>query len=195
MCGIAGITLASEGAPPKEREIRAMLPALRHRGPDGTGVHRDDRCALGHTRLSIIDVAGGAQPLSNEDGSIWVSFNGEIFNYVELRQELLGAGHRFRTQSDTEVIVHGYEEWGDHFVHRLNGQFAIALWDAPRRRLTLLRDRPGILPLYYAELMGRLCFASEVKSLLAVLPETPRLDAVGLDQIFTGWATAAPRTV
>lgn len=172
-----------------------MLPALRHRGPDGTGVHRDDRVALGHTRLSIIDLAGGAQPLANEDHSIWVSFNGEIFNYVELRRELESAGHRFRTRTDTEVLVHGYEEWGDGFVHHLNGQFAFALWDAPRRRLTLLRDRPGILPLYYTEVSGRLCFASEIKSLLAALPRAPRLDPIALDQLFTGWAPVAPRTV
>src|SRR5688572_22639417 len=140
MCGIAGIALTSGGATPEEHAIRAMLPALGHRGPDGTGVYRDERVALGHTRLSIIDLAGGAQPLSNEDGTMWVSFNGEIFNYVELRRELESAGHRFRTQTDTEVIVHAYEQWGDDFVQRLNGQFAIALWDAPRRRLTLLRD-------------------------------------------------------
>jgi len=194
MCGIAGIAVRVGEAPPEEHAIRAMLPALGHRGPDGTGVYRDERVALGHTRLSIIDLTGGAQPLSNEDGSIWVSFNGEIFNYVELRRELESAGHRFRTQTDTEVIVHGYEQWGDDFVQRLNGQFAIALWDAPRRRLTLLRDRPGILPLFYTQVSDRLCFASEIKSLLAVLPEPPRLDPLGVDQVFTGWAPAAPRT-
>jgi asparagine synthase (glutamine-hydrolysing) len=171
-----------------------MLPALGHRGPDGTGVYRDGRVALGHTRLSIIDLAGGAQPLSNEDDSIWVSFNGEIFNYVELRRDLETAGHEFKTRTDTEVLVHGYEQWGDDFVYHLNGQFAFALWDRPRRRLVLLRDRPGILPLFYVVSAGRLRFASEVKSLLATFKEPPRLDPVALDQIFTGWAPSAPRT-
>jgi len=194
MCGIAGIALLNEGPPPEEAAVRAMLPALRHRGPDGCGVFVDRRVALGHTRLSIIDLAGGAQPLANEDDSIWVTFNGEIFNYVELRRELEAAGHRFRTRTDTEVIVHGYEEWGDEFVQRLNGQFAIGLWDAPRRRLVLLRDRPGILPLFYTESGGRLEFASEVKSLLAARRVAPRLDPVALDQVFTGWSPVAPRT-
>lgn len=195
MCGIAGIAALGSGAPPTTADVAAMLPALAHRGPDGSGVHVDGPIALGHTRLSIIDLATGAQPLSNEDGSVWVTFNGEIFNYVELRAELLAAGHRFRTTSDTEVIVHAYEQWGDDFVGRLNGQFAFALWDAPRRRLVLLRDRPGILPLYYTVSDGRLCFASELKALLPTFRSAPRLDAIALDQIFTGWAPAAPRTV
>ena len=173
-----------------------MLPALRHRGPDGSGVYVDDRVALGHTRLSIIDLESGAQPIHNEDGSVHVSFNGEIFNYVELRRELEAAGHRFRTRTDTEVIVHGYEEWGDDFVERLNGQFAIALWDARGRRLTLLRDRPGIIPLFYTTWgSDRLYFASEIKSLLARAPGPPRMDLAALDQVFTGWAPAAPRTM
>jgi asparagine synthase (glutamine-hydrolysing) len=194
MCGIAGIALSSTGPSPTEGEVRTMLPPLRHRGPDGDGVFVDPFVALGHTRLSIIDLAGGAQPIHNEDRSVWVTFNGEIFNYVELRVELEAAGHRFYTHTDTEVLVHGYEEWGDDLPHHLNGQFAIALWDAPRRRLTLLRDRPGILPLYYVNDGRRLRFASEVKSLLATMPCAPRLDPVALDQIFTGWSPVAPRT-
>ncbi len=194
MCGIAGIALLASGLPPTESDVRSMLPAIAHRGPDGEGVYVGTGIALGHRRLSIIDLAGGAQPIANEDATIWTTFNGEIFNYVELRCELEAAGHRFRSNTDTEVIVHGYEEWGDDFVQRLNGQFAIGLWDARRRRLTLLRDRPGILPLYHSVHGGRLHFASEVKSILATLPHAPRLDALGLDQIFTGWAPAAPRT-
>ncbi len=194
MCGIAGIARTAAGPPPTETDVRAMLPALRHRGPDGNGVYVGDGIALGHTRLSIIDLEGGAQPMHNEDRTVWVTFNGEIFNYVELRQELLAQGHAFHTASDTEVLVHAYEEWGDDFVHHLNGQFAIGLWDARRRRLVLVRDRPGILPLYYIEDGGRLRFASEVKSLLATCRAAPQLDAVALDQIFTGWSPAAPRT-
>ncbi len=195
MCGIAGIARMEGGPPPGEREIRAMLPALHHRGPDGTGVYRDEHVALGHTRLSIIDLEGGSQPIHNEDRSVWVSFNGEIFNYIELRDELVALGHRFQTQTDTEVLVHGYEEWGDDLAGHLNGQFAIALWDLRARRLTLLRDRAGILPLCYRIGEGRLAFASEVKSLLTTLPAAPRLDPIALDQIFTGWSPVSPRTI
>ena len=195
MCGIAGIVLTSLGPSPSESEVRAMLPSLQHRGPDGQGVFVSDGVALGHVRLSIIDIGGGAQPMHNEDRTIWVTFNGEIFNYVELRRELIAAGHRFHTQSDTEVLVHAYEQWGDDFVQHLNGQFAFGLWDAVRRRLVLVRDRPGILPLFYVHNGGRLRFASEVKSLLATFRIAPRLDAIALDQIFTGWAPAAPRTI
>lgn len=195
MCGIAGIACVGDGPPPGESEIRSMLPSLSHRGPDGTGVYRDEHVALGHTRLSIIDLEGGSQPIHNEDQSVWVSFNGEIFNYIELRDELRSLGHRFLTQTDTEVLVHGYEEWGDGLADHLNGQFAIALWDLRARRLTLLRDRPGILPLFYRLDGKRLSFASEVKSLLATLPSAPSLDAVALDQIFTGWSPVSPRTI
>jgi len=150
MCGIAGIAALSPVAVRvDEPAVRRMLPPLRHRGPDGSGVYLDPRgkVGLGHTRLSIIDLEGGAQPLPNEDRSVWVSFNGEIFNYLELREILVKAGHRFHSRSDTEVIVHAYEQYGDEFVQQLNGQFAIALWDASRQRLLLIRDRVGILPL------------------------------------------------
>ena len=150
MCGITGLVALSAQTRISESDIRRMLPALRHRGPDGSGVYLDPngRIGLGHTRLSIIDLEGGAQPMANEDRTVWVSFNGEIFNYIELREILLNAGHRFRTHSDTEVIVHAYEQYGDDFVQHLNGQFAIALWDAHRQRLLLIRDRVGILPLF-----------------------------------------------
>lgn len=180
-----------------EAEVRRMLPALRHRGPDGNGVYLDRRGAagLGHTRLSIVDLAGGAQPMTNEDRTVWVSFNGEIFNYIELRETLLKAGHQFRTQSDTEVIVHAYEEYGDGFVQQLNGQFAIALWDVIRRRLLLVRDRIGIHPLFYTVQNGRLLFASEVKAILPLLQAAPRLSAPALDQIFTFWAPRSPNTL
>ncbi len=173
-----------------------MAGALHHRGPDEFGVYRDGRAGLAHARLSIIDLATGQQPLCNEDETLWVSFNGEIFNYLELRPELEKLGHRFRTHSDTEVIVHAYEAWGDKAFARFNGQFAIALWDAKAGRLTLARDRVGVRPLYHCEHAGRLYFASEVKAIFAAGPAIRRaFDPVGLDQTFTFWAVVAPRTV
>lgn len=198
MCGIAGIaSLALEPGSVSDGELARMLPQLRHRGPDQEGVYLDPkrRMGLGHTRLSIVDLSGGVQPMCNEDSTIWVSFNGEIFNFIELRKDLEAAGHVFRTQSDTEVIVHAYEEYGDEFVEQLNGQFAIALWDAGRRRLLLIRDRIGILPLFYTVLDGRLLFASEIKAILPLLPTAPRLSALAIDQIFTFWGPRSPYTV
>jgi asparagine synthase (glutamine-hydrolysing) len=171
-----------------------MVGAIAHRGPDGVGYHVEPGVGLGHARLSIIDLAGGAQPIHNETGTVQVVFNGEIFNYIELREELVARGHQFYTQSDTEVIVHAYEDDGLDFPRRLNGQFAIALWDADRRRLVLARDRVGIRPLFYADAGGRLAFASEVKALFA-LPEVARaLDRTALGEIFTFWAPLEPRT-
>lgn len=194
MCGIAGLFSPQAQPAPTAAEVGAMVAALRHRGPDGNGVRIDGPVGLGHARLSIIDLAGGAQPLSNEDGTIWVVFNGEIFNYIELRRDLLAQGHRFQTDSDTEVIVHLYEQHGDRFVDHLNGQFAIALWDGPRRRLVLARDRVGIRPLFYTWAKGRFAFGSEVKALFA-LPEVPRaLDPQGLASVFSFWSVLPPRT-
>jgi asparagine synthase (glutamine-hydrolysing) len=194
MCGIAGILDTGGCARPAEAELRAMLGALRHRGPDGEGVYLRDEIGLAHARLSIIDLAGGAQPIHNEDRTVWVVFNGEIFNHPELRADLARRGHRFYTQTDTEVLVHLYEEYGEAFVERLNGQFAIALWDATRRALILARDRVGILPLFYTHARGRLLFASEVKALLPLLERAPSPDPVAFDQIFTHWAPLGPRT-
>lgn len=197
MCGISGIVALSAQTRVNEPEVRRMLPALRHRGPDGSGVYVDPkgRIGLGHTRLSVIDLEGGAQPMSNEDGTLWVSSNGEIFNYIELRAILLKAGHRFSTNSDTEVIVHAYEHYGDDFVQHLNGQFAIALWDAKHQRLLLVRDRLGILPLYYTLQGERLLFASEIKAFLPLLAEAPRISPRALDEIFTFWAPRSPHTL
>ncbi len=172
-----------------------MVAALHHRGPDGQGVLVEGPVGLGHARLAIIDLEGGAQPLGNEDGSIQVVFNGEIFNYLELRADLVKRGHVFRTASDTEVLVHLYEELGDDFVRELNGQFAIALWDGRRRRLLLARDRVGIRPLYWTRTEGRIAFASEVKALFA-LPSVPRrLDAAGLASVFSLWSVLPPGSV
>ena len=182
MCGIAGKLLFDPAARAHRDELAAMLGTILHRGPDGRGFHLDGALGLAHCRLSIIDVAGGAQPLANEDGTVHVVFNGEIYNFPALREELLVRGHVLRTHSDTEVIVHLYEEFGPDCVQRLDGMFAFALWDARRRRLLLARDRVGIKPLYYAALGDRICFASEIKALLGD-PAVPRdLDSAALRQ-------------
>ncbi|MFO0756289.1 MAG: asparagine synthase (glutamine-hydrolyzing) [Byssovorax sp.] len=197
MCGIAGVVALREGlAPPSREALCRMAGALLHRGPDEQGIYRDARAGLAHTRLSIIDLSTGQQPLANEDGSLWVVFNGEIFNYLELRSELIAAGHVFRTRSDTEVIVHAYEAWGDHAFARFNGQFAVALWDARAGALILARDRLGVRPLYVMEHGGRALFGSEVKAIFAADPTIERrFDPIGIDQTFTFWSTVAPRTV
>jgi asparagine synthase (glutamine-hydrolysing) len=195
MCGIAGLWSLNPSLAPRMHELDAMVAALHHRGPDGRGTHIDGVIGLGHARLSIIDLAGGAQPMCNEDRTVWVVFNGEIFNYIELRRELIGQGHQFHTESDTEVLVHLYEQHGDSFVDHLNGQFAIALWDGRRQRLVLVRDRVGIRPLFYTWSKGRLAFASEAKALFA-LPEVPRrLDASGLASLFSYWSVLPPGSV
>jgi len=168
MCGIVGI-VAGPGAPlPAESVVRAMCAAITHRGPDDEGVYRDEHATIGMRRLSIIDLGGGHQPIHNEDGTVQAVFNGEIYNYRDLRGELETKGHRFYTQSDTEVIVHGYEEWGDGCFSRMDGMFGIALWDLRNRTLVLARDRFGEKPLFYSESSCGLVFASELKSLLAV---------------------------
>lgn len=195
MCGLTGILCFDPNGVVTTTELQPMVAALATRGPDGTGFHTAAGIGLGHARLSIIDLEGGAQPIHNETGTVWTVFNGEIFNYVELRRNLEARGHRFYTHTDTEVIVHLYEEYGDEFVTRMNGQFAIALWDAPRRRLLLIRDRPGILPLYFSAQDGRLLFGSEIKALLPAMKEKPRLNAAALDQLMTFWAPVSPATL
>jgi asparagine synthase (glutamine-hydrolysing) len=197
MCGIAGILNRRADLPPPDLDtLGVMAGALQHRGPDEFGVYRDRQAGLSHARLSIIDLATGQQPLSNERGTLWITFNGEIFNYVELREELESRGHHFRTRSDTEVIVHAYEEWRTEAFRRLNGQWALGLWDSDRAELVLARDPFGVRPLYLAEHGGRLTFASEVKALFAGDPSLPRrLSPTGLDQVFTFWTTVAPQTV
>ena len=172
-----------------------MIGQLHHRGPDGTGAYCQGEMGLAHARLSIIDLAGGDQPIHNEDQSVWVVFNGEIFNYIELRADLERAGHRFYTHSDTEVIVHLYEQHGDHFVQHLNGQFAIALWDTRAKRLVLARDRTGIRPLFHTTVGGRLLFASEAKALFAIAGVARRLDPLALAEVFTFWAPIGSSSV
>lgn len=192
MCGIAGIA-HRDGAPSPEALLR-MAAALHHRGPDGHGLFVGRRVGLAHTRLSIIDLAGGAQPLTNEDGSVLVVFNGEIYNYLELRAELEVSGHRFHTHSDTEVLVHAWEEWGESMLHRLNGQWAFVIYDRRDDSLFLARDRFGIHPLFYAVRGGDLYFASEAKALFASGEVEAAVDPRGLDEVFTFWGARAPRT-
>src|SRR5690606_23279318 len=194
MCGMAGRYHASSETPDLE-VLQRMVSALGHRGPDGTGFHVEHGIGLGHARLSIIDLDGGAQPIHNESKDVWITYNGEVFNYVELRRMLEARGHRLYTSTDTEVIVHLYEELGDRFLEELNGQFAFALWDRRRKRLVLVRDRAGILPLYYARIGDDFIFASEVKAILASGYVDAALDANGLDELMTFWAPVAPRTV
>lgn len=196
MCGIAGyLVLSKARSAPAKPVCAAMAAALGHRGPDGSGVEERAPVALVHTRLSIIDLATGHQPMSDEAGDVSIVFNGEIFNYIELRAELTARGYAFRTRSDTETIIHAYREWGDAFLDRLNGQFAIALWDQRRQRLLLARDRVGVRPLFFREEAGVLYFASEVKALRAALPEASwKLDVRGLGQALLFWATVGDRT-
>jgi asparagine synthase (glutamine-hydrolysing) len=196
MCGIAGI-LGFNGEKVPAGLLERMVGLLRHRGPDATGTYLadGDGPGLAHARLSIIDLSNGQQPMANSDGSLWITFNGEIFNYLELRDELVQAGHRFRTQSDTEVILHMYEEKGEDCVRYFNGQWAFAIWDVKRRRLFLSRDRVGVRPLFYTRTSRNFVFASEIKAILNH-PEVERsLDLEALDQLFTFWCTLPPRTM
>ncbi|HYG36030.1 MAG TPA: asparagine synthetase B, partial [Clostridia bacterium] len=164
MCGICGI-FDLAGNPIDRETLARMSEVIQHRGPDGAGEYVDGEVGLGHRRLSIIDVGGGSQPIGNEDGKVQIVFNGEIYNFVELREQLQKAGHQFRTRSDTEVIVHAYEEWGVQCVKRFNGMFAFAIWDSRERELFIARDHLGIKPLYYLKIGSRLLFASEVKAI------------------------------
>jgi asparagine synthase (glutamine-hydrolysing) len=193
MCGIAGI-IRSSGRETTLASLGAMAAALRHRGPDGYGFYADSDAGLAHVRLSIIDLAGGAQPLTNEDGSLVITYNGEVYNYIELAEQLQRAGHRFRSKSDTEVLVHAWEEWGPGMFERLNGQFAFALYDRRTHTAILARDRFGVRPLYYAHSSGDLVFASEAKALFASGEVEAAPDPVGLDEVFTFWSARAPRT-
>jgi asparagine synthase (glutamine-hydrolysing) len=194
MCGIVGICDLKPGHRANLRDIQRMMAQIRHRGPDQMGVYIDDTVGLGHLRLSIIDLQGGCQPIHNEDQTLWITYNGEVFNYVELRRDLQGQGHRFYTTSDTEVIVHLYEQEGPLCLRRLNGQFAFAIWDSVNRELFLARDRVGIRPLHYTVHNGKLIFASEIKSIFAIAGVPREIDPVSLDQIFTFWTVLPGRT-
>ncbi|MFO0907202.1 MAG: asparagine synthase (glutamine-hydrolyzing) [Isosphaeraceae bacterium] len=195
MCGIAGFVNGG-GRPAERAVVERMTATISHRGPDGDGHHVEGPVALGHRRLSIIDLAGGAQPMANEDASVWVTYNGELYNELGLRSELQAKGHRYSTVSDTESLVHLYEEEGPDFVARLNGMFALGLWDARRSRLVLARDRMGQKPLFYCERPdGTLVFGSEPKALLAH-PDVPRrLDPEGLARYLFYEYIPAPNSI
>jgi asparagine synthase (glutamine-hydrolysing) len=191
MCGIAGIVSQSAD----HELIGPMTGALTHRGPDGSGIWSDGLCSLGHRRLAIIDLsANGRQPLCNENETVWIVFNGEIYNFQELRAELEQCGHKFSSHTDTEVIIHAYEQWGTDCVKRLRGMFAFAIWDQPRRRLFLARDRVGKKPLYYADNGSCFAFASELQGLLQN-PEVPReVDLEAVDSYLSWGYVPAPQT-
>ena len=195
MCGIAGVLYAETTRPVDEARLAAMAGEIVHRGPDGGGFFAAPGVGLAHRRLSIIDLEGGQQPLANEDGSVQVVFNGEIYNYRELRRGLESRGHRFATSSDTEVLVHLYEEEGERLVERLRGMFAFAIWDARRKRLVLARDRVGIKPLYYLRDDEKLLFASELKSLLAYGDVPRQIDPAALEDYLTFGMVPGTRTI
>ena len=195
MCGIAGMFNQRSGRRAAEKDLRQMLAMIRHRGPDEFGVYLNGPAGMGSARLSIIDLSTGQQPIANEDGTLWIVFNGEIFNYLELRPELEARGHRFTTTSDTEVLLHAYEEYGPQCLDRLNGQFAFAVWNERDKSLFLARDRLGVRPLFYTLNQGDLVFGSEIKVILADRRVRAELDPAVLDQIFTCWSPLTPQTV
>jgi asparagine synthase (glutamine-hydrolysing) len=197
VCGIAGFVRLGAGAPEPDAaaRLRAMIATIRHRGPDDEGVWFDGVCGLAHARLSILDLSpAGHQPMGSPDGRIWVSYNGEIYNYRELRQELEQAGHVFHGRSDTEVLVHAYAAWGDAAINRLRGMFAIALWDRARQRLLLVRDRFGKKPLYWCQTKNALVFGSEIKAILAWPGIDRAPDLAAIDEYLSLQYVPAPRT-
>ena len=194
MCGIAGVACAA-GVTPSPEMLGRMAAAIRHRGPDGYGFSLGRRVGLAHVRLAIVDLAGGAQPMATEDGALIIVYNGEVYNWPELRDELTALGSRFRTRCDTEVVLEAWRAWGPAALDRLNGQFAFAIHDTRDDSLVLVRDRFGVRPLYYAQLGGTLVFGSECKALFASGLLTAAPDYAGLEETFTWWAPRAPRTV
>jgi len=195
MCGITGVLNIKAHPPVEKNTLLQMLEIIRHRGPDGFGIYRDAHVGLGSARLSIIDLAGGDQPIGNESGTKWIVFNGEIFNYIELRPELEARGHVFATNTDTEVIVHLYEDLGPECISRLNGQFALAIWDTEEKSLLLARDRVGIRPLFYTIKDGQLIFGSEIKAMLSHPAVQPEIDIAALEQVFTFWSPQSPKSI
>ena len=195
MCGIAGVLYADPHRRVPDPVLRAMGAAIAHRGPDADGFLNEPGVGLAHRRLSIIDLEGGDQPLGNEDGSVQVVFNGEIYNYRQLRESLQQRGHALRTRSDTEVLVHLYEDHGDRLVEHLRGMFAFALWDKRTRRLLLARDRIGIKPLYIYRDAEKLIFGSEIKAILAHPDVDTAIDTGGLEDYLAFGMVVAPRTI
>src|SRR6266478_7495109 len=195
MSGIAGIIGTEQNYLARGVDVHQMCQTIVHRGPDDEGIYARGRAALGMRRLSIIDLSTGHQPVHNEDGSVWVVFNGEIYNFKSLRTSLERQGHRFYTETDTEVIVHLYEQYGERCVDKMRGMFAFAVWDANRKKLLLARDRLGIKPLFYSVTGGRLAFGSELKVLLQ-LPEISRqLSWAAVSHLFSAMCTPATQSI
>jgi asparagine synthase (glutamine-hydrolysing) len=195
MCGICGQYNFGDREPVLRQDVEAMTRTIAHRGPDDDGYLFDGPVGLGFRRLSIIDLSGGHQPMSDAEQTVWVIFNGEIYNFRELRQRLEGRGHHFRTNSDTEAIVHGYKEWGTGVFDRLNGMFGVAIWDASRRRLVLARDAMGIKLVYYSIRNGRLSFGSEIRPVLATLGQRPEVDPIAANLFLRYRYTPSPLTI
>lgn len=195
MCGICGQYNFGNSEPVARRDIEAMTRTLVHRGPDDEGCYIAGPIGFGFRRLSIIDLSGGHQPMSDDDESVWVIFNGEIYNFRELRHELEGFGHTFRTNSDTEVIVHGYMQWGDEVLNRLNGMFGLAIWDVRQRRLVLARDPFGIKLLYYTVNRGRLYFGSEIRAVRAMMTDGVEIDPTSVNLFLRYRYTPSPNTM
>ena len=194
MCGITGIFNLSNANPPSINILNKMAGCLNHRGPDQSGVYYDDHICMAQTRLSIIDLPGGLQPIHNENKSLWIIFNGEIYNYIELKKDLLKKGHRFYTNSDTEIILHAYEDEKKNCLQMLNGQFAFVIWDIKNKELFAARDRAGKKPFFYTILNEKFYFGSEIKSIFAC-PEIKReVDLNSLQQLFTFWTTLPGKT-
>ncbi len=194
MCGIAGILNSHGTSSETEDTVLRMVTMLHHRGPDESGLYIDNDICLGHARLSILGLQTGTQPISNHDETLWIIYNGEVFNYLELKEGLVQKGYKFKTETDTEVVLALYQEYGRDFLQLLNGQFAIAIWDCRKKEMFLARDRVGIRPLFYTQHHGKFSFASEIKALFAD-QEIPReLDPESLSQIFTFWTTVTPKT-
>ena len=194
MCGIAGYLNFGGTLPPSAALLRQMLAMIRHRGPDQFGIYVDEIVAMGNARLSIVDLASGQQPIATEDERFWIAYNGEIFNHLELRRELEESGHRFATNCDTEVLLHLYEQEGPNCLSRLNGQFAVAIWDSLEQELFIARDRLGVRPLFYSCQSGTFVFGSEIKAIAVHPAISLRIDPEALNQIFTGWSCLPPRT-
>lgn len=197
MCGIAGFIDSRKSLSETEGELilNRMMTRIHHRGPDDCGLYLEPGMGMGNVRLSIIDLSGGYQPLSNEDGSLWIVYNGEVFNYIELHEELIKKGHRFKTKSDTEVILHMYEEYGAGALQYLNGQFAFAIWDNQKKECFFARDRVGIRPLFYSEVNGTLVFGSEIKSLFEFPGIKRHFSPEALKEVFTFWTALSPHTI
>src|SRR5665647_1840490 len=194
MCGIVGIYNSTNTLQSPENLLRRMLARIQYRGPDERGIYINNHVALGSVRLSIIDIQSGQQPLSSRDGKYWIVFNGEIFNYIELKIDLLRLGYTFRTESDTEVLLNAYLEYGSGCLNRLNGQFVFAVWNNETKELFIARDRVGIRPLFYTQTQNTFVFGSEIKTLFEHPDVKPEIDPVSMSQIFTFWSTITPRT-